>query len=333
MFPHRLCACAFLRPSCHADDCHRHQSRYGCRRSLAVTNHEDHGDHGARSQRNTLRCLRASVARPLRSPASRWRLTGFAAMGMEILWFRHFSILLGEFRAVFSLLLAIILLGIGTGSLAGGYVQRRTSRPAQILMVAQGSFAAATLLGLAMADARPISDASLSYADPSRGCERLRRQPGIRRAVVQRETDSARRWYAGGADGIRVPARQRDHPASGGIGRTPRRHALPGQHVRRGVRIAGDRIPAVADARDSAERDGADGRRGVGHCAASPCQPPRPEEPAARRDRGRFDRIARGLRRAHRSRLLSAAARSTSSRARCCFRCGAPTRSAKGSPS
>ena len=91
-------------------------------------------------------------------------LTGFAAMGMEILWFRHFSILLGEFRAVFSLLLAIILLGIGTGSLAGGYVQRRTSRPAQILMVAQGTFAAATLLGLAMADARPISDASLSYA-------------------------------------------------------------------------------------------------------------------------------------------------------------------------
>ena len=49
-------------------------------------------------------------------------------MGMEILWFRHFSILLGEFRAVFSLLLAIILLGIGAGSLAGGYVQRRTSR-------------------------------------------------------------------------------------------------------------------------------------------------------------------------------------------------------------
>jgi len=91
-------------------------------------------------------------------------LTGFAAMGMEILWFRHFSILLGEFRAVFSLLLAIILLGIGSGSLAGGYVQRRTSRPAQILIVVQGIFAAATLLGLAMADARPISDASLSYA-------------------------------------------------------------------------------------------------------------------------------------------------------------------------
>ena len=31
-------------------------------------------------------------------------LSGFAAMGMEILWFRHFSILLGGFRAVFALL-------------------------------------------------------------------------------------------------------------------------------------------------------------------------------------------------------------------------------------
>jgi spermidine synthase len=52
-------------------------------------------------------------------------LTGFAAMGMEIVWFRYFSILLGEFRAVFSLLLAVILLGIGIGSLAGGFAHRR----------------------------------------------------------------------------------------------------------------------------------------------------------------------------------------------------------------
>ena len=43
-------------------------------------------------------------------------MSGFAAMGMEIVWFRHFTILLGGFRAVFSLLLAIILIGIGAGS-------------------------------------------------------------------------------------------------------------------------------------------------------------------------------------------------------------------------
>ena len=80
-------------------------------------------------------------------------LSGFAAMGMEILWFRHFTILLGGFRAVFSLLLTVILIGIGAGSLAGGFLSRR---PAQWLMVVQGLFVAATLLGLAAADARNI---------------------------------------------------------------------------------------------------------------------------------------------------------------------------------
>jgi spermidine synthase len=48
-------------------------------------------------------------------------MTGLAAMGMEILWFRHFTILLGGFRAVFSLLLTVILVGIGVGSLAGAF--------------------------------------------------------------------------------------------------------------------------------------------------------------------------------------------------------------------
>ena len=47
-------------------------------------------------------------------------LSGFAAMGMEILWFRHVSILLGGFRAVFSLLMTVILAGIGGGALAAG---------------------------------------------------------------------------------------------------------------------------------------------------------------------------------------------------------------------
>src|SRR6185295_1889332 len=49
---------------------------------------------------------------PAGAAAATLVLTGAAGMGMEILWFRHFSILLGEFRAVFALLLAIVLLGI-----------------------------------------------------------------------------------------------------------------------------------------------------------------------------------------------------------------------------
>ncbi|MBI4886118.1 MAG: tetratricopeptide repeat protein, partial [Acidobacteria bacterium] len=79
-------------------------------------------------------------------------MTGLAALGMEILWFRHFTILLGGFRAVFSLLLTLILLGIGAGSLAGGALDRRTRRPAEWLMVVQGLFVASTLFGLAGAD-------------------------------------------------------------------------------------------------------------------------------------------------------------------------------------
>ena len=91
-------------------------------------------------------------------------LSGFAAMGMEIVWFRHFSVLLGEYRAVFSLLLTVVLSGIGIGSVIGGWLCRRVERPAAIWMIAQGLFVASTLLGLVSVDARAIRDAA---ADPA----------------------------------------------------------------------------------------------------------------------------------------------------------------------
>jgi spermidine synthase len=87
-------------------------------------------------------------------------LSGFAAMGMEILWFRHFTLLLGGFRAVFSLLLTVILLGMGAGSLLGGALVRRTARPAQWLMIVQALFVVFTLLGLAGTEAgQPLATA------------------------------------------------------------------------------------------------------------------------------------------------------------------------------
>jgi spermidine synthase len=89
-------------------------------------------------------------------------LSGFAAMGIEILWFRHFSILLGAFRAVFSVLLTVILAGIGTGSLASSFLFRRTSRAAQWFILAQGLFVVCTLLGLAAADASAIEQSVMS---------------------------------------------------------------------------------------------------------------------------------------------------------------------------
>ncbi len=85
-------------------------------------------------------------------------MTGLAALGMEILWFRHFTILLGGFRAVFSLLLALILLGIGAGSLLGGVVYRRTGRPAELLIVVQALFVLTTLVGIATANVDAINN-------------------------------------------------------------------------------------------------------------------------------------------------------------------------------
>src|SRR5262249_28102841 len=68
--------------------------------------------------------------------------SGFAGMGMEILWFRHFTILLGGFRAVFSLLLTIILLGMASGAMASTLLSRRFNAlvvaPARSLIVVQG---------------------------------------------------------------------------------------------------------------------------------------------------------------------------------------------------
>jgi spermidine synthase len=100
---------------------------------------------------------------PASAAAATLVLTGAAGMGMEILWFRHFSILLGEFRAVFALLLAIVLLGIGAGAVAGAYVQRRLADPVRTLIAVQGIFVAATLAGLGSANAQAIRDAAGAY--------------------------------------------------------------------------------------------------------------------------------------------------------------------------
>jgi spermidine synthase len=103
------------------------------------------------------RSVRLQPDRAVAWTAVAMAMTGLAALGMEILWFRHFSLLLGGFRAVFSLLLALILAGIGLGSLAGGAITRRTGRPAEWFMVVQALFVASTLAGLALADVDVIN--------------------------------------------------------------------------------------------------------------------------------------------------------------------------------
>ena len=84
-------------------------------------------------------------------------LSGFAALGMEMLWLRHLAVLLGGFRAVFSLLLTVMLISAGVGALLGGWIDRRVGHPALTLMVIEALFAATTLLGIASGSAEILA--------------------------------------------------------------------------------------------------------------------------------------------------------------------------------
>ncbi len=75
-------------------------------------------------------------------------LAGFAGMGLEIVWLRHFTILLGGFRAVFSLVMTLLLAAMAVGALAGGALARRVSQPALAFMALQTLIVLAALAGL-----------------------------------------------------------------------------------------------------------------------------------------------------------------------------------------
>jgi len=91
-------------------------------------------------------------------------LSGFAAMGIEIVWFRHVNVLAGSLRSVLSLILTVILAGIWIGSIAGGFLHARFGRPAMLYMLAQGVFVISTLTGLATADfGRDLAEQTAAY--------------------------------------------------------------------------------------------------------------------------------------------------------------------------
>jgi spermidine synthase len=82
-------------------------------------------------------------------------LGGFAAMAMQIVWFRFLISLYGPYRPVFSLLLTVILLGIGLGSHLGGALARRVGQASVLYALTLTGFGvcAAGALLLAPADA------------------------------------------------------------------------------------------------------------------------------------------------------------------------------------
>jgi spermidine synthase len=56
-------------------------------------------------------------------------LSGASALGAEVVWTRLLGLLLGSTVYVFSLILAVFLVGLGIGSLAGSLIVRGTARP------------------------------------------------------------------------------------------------------------------------------------------------------------------------------------------------------------
>jgi spermidine synthase len=81
-------------------------------------------------------------------------LGGFAAMALQIVWFRFLISLYGPYRPVFSLLLTIILVGIWLGSLGAGALVRRGASAVHLYAIALAGFGlyAASALAFAPAD-------------------------------------------------------------------------------------------------------------------------------------------------------------------------------------
>ena len=84
-------------------------------------------------------------------------LSGFCALGSEVVWTRLLSVMLGASVYTFSIILAVFLLGLGLGSSLGAALARGTVRPRLALAVCQ------LLLVAAMAWAALIIAKSLPY--------------------------------------------------------------------------------------------------------------------------------------------------------------------------
>ena len=71
-------------------------------------------------------------------------LSGFTALGAEVVWTRQLSLLFGASVYTFSLILAVFLAGLGIGGFAGSTLAKRSSNPRALLATVQ------VLLGIAI---------------------------------------------------------------------------------------------------------------------------------------------------------------------------------------
>jgi spermidine synthase len=85
-------------------------------------------------------------------------LSGFAGMGLEILWFRFLTSALGQYRLVFSLLLFEILAGIGVGAAVAGLLGSTVARPRLLWAAAQVGIAVSALTSFFLFDLGGIQE-------------------------------------------------------------------------------------------------------------------------------------------------------------------------------
>lgn len=74
-------------------------------------------------------------------------VSGFMAMGVQVIWARFLATALGGTRGVFSLLLAVILGGMWFGSVAGGAAVRRWQKPWAGCVIGSWLFLASAMFG------------------------------------------------------------------------------------------------------------------------------------------------------------------------------------------
>ena len=74
-------------------------------------------------------------------------LSGFTALGAEVVWTRQLSLLFGASVYTFSLILAVFLTGLGLGGLVGSRLARRTPDPRSALALFRSLLAVAIAFG------------------------------------------------------------------------------------------------------------------------------------------------------------------------------------------
>ena len=82
--------------------------------------------------------------------ASLYGLTGFVALGLEILWFRVMSVSVKSTSFTFGTVLALYLLGSGLGALVGAFHSHRIRRPLRTFLTLQTAILVLSALSLAL---------------------------------------------------------------------------------------------------------------------------------------------------------------------------------------